>query len=262
MASHNWIFTLNNPDIQFEAIWRPDKMKFLVGQLEKGENGTMHYQGYFRLIKRTRFGGVKKLVPQAHLEPRKGTHTQAYDYCTKEDTREGGPWEIGTPPRPGARTDLEELALMVKDGASDRQLFEEHPASFVRYYRGLREARQVLRDTTPTQTKGIYLHGPTGCGKSTHLLQQYPGADWVTFDGKFHSGYTGAKVVIYDDVDISLMSRSLKLQLVNKTPRRIRCFGSMKLFNPELVIIVSNHPYSVFCNGDPAVERRYVDTPH
>lgn len=259
LNSQNWFLTWNNPDIEFDACWHPDQMSFLVGQYEKGsKTGTLHYHLYFRLKKRARFNAVKKMFPKANIDKRRGSHEKAFRYCTKERTRVKGPWVYGDPPQPGKRTDLEVMAARLRDGATDKELFDEHPATYMRYHRACTHVREVLRDTTPHRTEGIYLCGDTGCGKTTYLLQQYPDADWVTFDGKFHADYTGAEVVIYDDVDIKLMSRAVKLTLVNICPRSIPVKGSFMRFNPKLVIIVSNEPYEEFTQMDPAVERRYV----
>ena len=51
-----------------------------------------------------RLSGVKELTgTAAHWEPRRGTHQQAAAYCSKEETRIDGPWEVGTPPVQGKR---------------------------------------------------------------------------------------------------------------------------------------------------------------
>jgi hypothetical protein len=45
MAKVNWIGTLNNPKIDakdYLEAWFKDGAKYVNGQLEKGENGTVH----------------------------------------------------------------------------------------------------------------------------------------------------------------------------------------------------------------------------
>nr|WAE42146.1 MAG: replication associated protein [Cressdnaviricota sp.] len=61
-------------------------------QIEKGENGYLHYQGQMTLLKRERITGIKKWLPtKTHLE---GTINEeaANKYCCKEATRVEGPW--------------------------------------------------------------------------------------------------------------------------------------------------------------------------
>jgi len=84
-----WSLTINNPTPQDEehiALARQKGWK-VDGQLEKGAEGTPHYQ----LILRTpqvRFSQVKKAFPRAHIEiARNPAALQVYTH--KTDTREG-----------------------------------------------------------------------------------------------------------------------------------------------------------------------------
>lgn len=84
-----WSVTINNPipaDEENISLARQKGWK-IDGQLEKGENGTPHYQ----LILKTgqvRFSAVKKAFPRAHIEVAR--NVQALEqYVHKEDTREG-----------------------------------------------------------------------------------------------------------------------------------------------------------------------------
>jgi len=84
-----WSITINNPgknDEEFIAAARQKGWK-VDGQLEKGENGTPHYQ----LIVRTpqvRFSAVKKAFPRAHIEIARNP-TALASYVKKSETREG-----------------------------------------------------------------------------------------------------------------------------------------------------------------------------
>jgi len=84
-----WSVTINNPvknDEEFIAAARQKGWK-VDGQLEKGENGTPHYQ----LIVRTpqvRFSAVKKAFPRAHIEVARNP-TALASYVKKSETREG-----------------------------------------------------------------------------------------------------------------------------------------------------------------------------
>nr|QIH29491.1 master replication initiator protein [Parsley severe stunt associated virus] len=89
-----WCFTINNP--KEHLIFSEDKMKYLVYQLEEGEQGTRHFQGYVEMIKRSSLKQMSKLFPDAHLEKRRGTQTEARNYAMKEESRIEGPWEHGT----------------------------------------------------------------------------------------------------------------------------------------------------------------------
>lgn len=97
-----YVFTINNPvenvpsDNPLEVL-KPleDKIKYAVWQLEKGENGTPHYQGYIQWKGRgRRLQGMKALLPRAHFEVAKGSSVQNKSYCTKEEGRVEGPFYV------------------------------------------------------------------------------------------------------------------------------------------------------------------------
>ena len=87
--STNWSVTINNPtagDEEAIALARQKGWK-VDGQLEKGENGTPHYQ---LLVKtpQTRFSALKSAFPRAHIEVARNVKALA-NYVHKEDTRVG-----------------------------------------------------------------------------------------------------------------------------------------------------------------------------
>lgn len=96
------MFTLNNP---VAPPVFPDGVQYAY-QLEKGAEGTPHYQGYCVFPKPQRLSALRKLIPGAHWENRKGTHAEALKYVTKEDTRMEPPVITFEESKSGARTDL------------------------------------------------------------------------------------------------------------------------------------------------------------
>lgn len=88
------------------------QVKYMALQLEQGEAGTKHLQGYLVWFDTRSFLFTKKnLLPGAHWEKRRGNHEQAKAYVTKDDTRIAGPWFWGDDEdiarRPGQRTDIQ-----------------------------------------------------------------------------------------------------------------------------------------------------------
>jgi len=84
-----WSVTINNPtptDVEQIALAR-QKGWTVEGQMEKGSEGTWHYQ---LLVKtpQTRFSTMKKQFPRAHIEVARNVAALA-QYVTKEDTRQG-----------------------------------------------------------------------------------------------------------------------------------------------------------------------------
>lgn len=71
-----------------------DNIKYMVGQLEQGAEGTRHYQFVACFKKSTRIGYIKKWDKNIHVEECKSVDA-AIKYCTKLDTRIEGPWTFG-----------------------------------------------------------------------------------------------------------------------------------------------------------------------
>lgn len=140
-----WVFTLNNPTSD-ELPLHP-KERYVIYQRERGENGTPHLQGYIELTTNSKLGGMKKWLPGAHFELRRGTRDQARAYCRKEETAEAGPWERGDFDQggQGKRNDLADAVNALKEGGM-RQVAEEHPTAFVKFSRGLRELQRELKE--------------------------------------------------------------------------------------------------------------------
>jgi hypothetical protein len=99
-----WCFTRNFADckelgdLPFE--WAPGVMEqtlsvvgtdpLYVFQLEKGESGTLHYQGVIRFKHPIRFSTLREAMPGAHLE-RCRSWSHSIKYCGKPDGRVHGP---------------------------------------------------------------------------------------------------------------------------------------------------------------------------
>jgi len=84
----NWSVTINNPtknDEEYLALARQKGWK-VEGQLEKGENGTPHYQLLVTCKGQQRFTAMKKAFPRAHIEIAKDVDALR-KYVNKEETR-------------------------------------------------------------------------------------------------------------------------------------------------------------------------------
>jgi len=84
-----WSITINNPTdddlIRWEGLKGEKWIKKVMGQLEKGENGTPHLQGMLN-TESVRFAQIKRALPRAHIEiARKPAALERY--VQKEDTR-------------------------------------------------------------------------------------------------------------------------------------------------------------------------------
>lgn len=143
MASRRWVFTVNNPTGALDTEW--EKLRYVSWQLEAGESGTPHWQGYVELTATLRLNRMKKWLPTAHFEVARGDRVAARAYTRKDDTRIDGPWEFGDfgSGGQGKRSDLALAASHIDDHGMTG-LAEAFPAEYIKFHRGLREYARAI----------------------------------------------------------------------------------------------------------------------
>lgn len=181
-----------------DADWEAMGARYAVYQEEMGENGTRHLQGYIEMNEPVRFSHFNEWLGGAHFEKAKGTSQQCTDYCTKEDTRIGGPYVFGQPNvKQGTRSDIIGLRDAIKSGKRGRDLYDDDrlvvPA--VKYGRGVGELISAYTTPVSRDDVSVTLHfGPAGTGK-THCCYS---ADAYLYDGNangFWNGYADQRKV-------------------------------------------------------------------
>lgn len=144
------------------------------------QTGREHWQSYIALNKPFKPAKVMKLLKFSdkgawHATPPDGSDQDNLTYCTKADTRVPNtePRVFGKAVGQGQRTDLASACDSLADGGIKR-VAEQHPTTFVKYHRGMRELQSLLydkprdRNIDPTI---IVLWGPTGTGKTRDAFQ-------------------------------------------------------------------------------------------
>lgn len=249
-----WCFTINNPDIDRLPLW--DDLAYRVYQLEKGENGTVHFQGFIIFKKRMYRVSVSKLkgLERAHLERMKGNAVQARQYCMKEDTRQDGPWEDGCPwsdlePTLGAgkRTDLLKLKELIDSGASLKEVYDSDFNSCAHSYKFLKEYKfqKELAEANNIRPLEVILYwGVAGSGKTFRAFTKNPDAYILhkSNNGMWWPGYDRQKTVIFDDFDGTWMPISTLLRLLDVYPMHVEDKGSSMPACWTKVIITTNLP--------------------
>lgn len=210
MSSKRWCFTVNNPG-DYRPPYNPLDQQYLVWQLERGENGTTHVQGYCRFARKIRLSQVKRILDseRLHGETAKGNEQQNKDYCTKADTRISGPFEFGTfnadAGKAGTRSDLKAATALILSGGSLRQVALEHPEVLVKYPTGL-EKLALHALPPPPPTRDLFVHvlwGQTGTGKTHRVRTAFPDLFAVEPGRDPFGKYTNQAVLLFDEFDYS-----------------------------------------------------------
>lgn len=247
----NWMFTVNNPitsEVDFkEKLKGYPHTKYCVFQLEKGDNGTEHWQGYIELKRSVRFQTIKDFFkPEVpHIERRMGTPKQAREYCMKQDTRVKGPWEIGTfvVRQQGKRNDIHEMMDDLKSGHDNEQLADAHPTVYLRYYKAIQHVR-TLKIPPKMRDLEVILHfGPPGLGKTYDIINDFDDI-FIKPMGKnlWFDGYTDQEYLLLDDFSGQCTLTDL-LRLLDKYRLQVEIKGGHAWMHATKIFITTNiHP--------------------
>ena len=156
-AIQRWVATLNNYtnaeyDTLIESI--ATNASYAVIGREVGESGTPHLQCFFIWYNRFRLRQVKAIpgLQRAHLEPARGTSSQAAVYCKKE----GDFYEFGDLPNPGPKKNIfETFRDWFKDQpgvVTEKDILDSHPQ--VLRYRDFIQTCYRVYGKRPTLVEG------------------------------------------------------------------------------------------------------------
>jgi len=195
--SKRWCFTLNNyVEKEIEQLKLVDCLYLVLGYEVGPTNGIKHIQGFLTFKKPYRLAALKKINDRAHWEAAKGTSLEASNYCKKD----GDFYEIGTPPTPGKRTDLEEVAKLLKEGHAVATVADLFPVQYIRYGRGIRDLALITQKPYEhDDVRGIWYYGKPGSGKSYSARSNPP--FYLKPQNKWFDGYAGETTIILDDLD-------------------------------------------------------------
>lgn len=277
------VFTWNNPpaEAQTELFWRrlvecgTNKIRYFAGQIERGASGTLHVQGYVRLSKPTRYGAFKRWLgsDSPHIEPRMGTHEEARDYVTKEDTRVAGPWIFGEEPQQGARNDFvfaRETFEAHGRNEGMKILAEKAPQLIVRHPSGVEKLALEVQTARFHRTMGIYVFGRAGLGKTPWFSTRRDSlahqlGDRVHYhmgSDKWWDGYDGQDVIVWDEFAGEIKFSAMK-RLLSDGPLRVEIKGSTVQMKAKYIIFIANRaPWEQYGNvqdREPWWKRLAVD---
>lgn len=254
--STNFCFTAYAPNLNIEWLTAIKCDYWTYGVETCPKTKKIHWQGYMELAGRTYFATLKKKIPQGiHIELRKGTGAQAIAYCHKDGQHESfGVAKSPPGPRKGGEALLECQAAL-DNGATEGDLATDNFVEWVKHRKSFAAYGQLNQPERDWETEVHFIHGPTGSGKTRYCVDK--GAVMVEFDkGGFCHNYQNQPILLFDDFDVSTITRSRFLQLTDRYATTVNVKGESKIWNPKVIYITSNFPCSDWYNGCPAVQRR------
>lgn len=250
-----WCFTENNPTTTLDDLKRQvqtefgDQVRYFICQVEAAPTtGTPHFQGYIYFKDAKSFSTVTKWRPRARFEKAKRSAAENEEYCSKPKGQLQPPVTIGQCPGQGKRSDLHAVAESVSEGKSLKDIADEHPTQFIKYFRGINELITIKRDIQPRseQTECWIFYGASGTGKTrlAHELAKRAGAFYSLSygnHGTWWDGYNYEPTVIADEFKGSIKFGDFK-RMVDRVPWTIERKGVAGTeFTSRTVIITSNY---------------------
>lgn len=250
-TARRWIFVVNNPtDDEQSALKVPhQKIRYMVWQLEAGENNTPHIQGYCELSSPVRLSGVKQIVGQrAHVEKAITDQSINRTYCTKEP-RLDGPFEYGTPGvTQGSRTDIQACIDTVLESGSVAAA-EQHPVTYAKFYRGIEHVAKLRKtEKRNWKTEVWWLTGNPGSGKSFYADRTIVDSSSVYRKpmGRWFPGYDGQSDIIWDEISEN-EDFSLLLQCMDQYGLCVETKGGHTEYLAKKLVITSTMTPQEWC---------------
>ena len=223
-----------------------------IGLKEK----TPHTHIFIACSSPVRFSTIKRHFPDGHIEQARGSCEEnkiyieksgKWEHDLKSDTSIKGTFEEwGEMPieRQGARTDLDFLYQLVKDGKSNFEILEENSDYLLRLT-DIERVRQTVKAeefrSKFREMQVTYLWGKTGTGKTRFVMERegYTAVYRVTEYEHPFDGYTGQETLVLDEYRSQLKISEL-LNLLDGYPLELRCRYNNKTACFTTVYIISN----------------------
>ena len=272
MRSRGWFLTLWNTSEDRVRELRArfdtdDKCEYAVCGRETTPNtGKPHLHVLAYYTNAISMRGLKSRIAfskgEGRLEPQRGTHLQASDYCEKDGDIAFVVGEIPTGENtPRSAWDL--ILDMVEAEATDTQIMRAYPAQYARCYGGIGNMRMThLADGLNTYhpVTVTYLWGGTGTGKTRSVLDgmvEHP-RDVFRVTDYTHpfDNYRGQKVIMFEEFRSSLPIEQM-LNYLDCRRMELPCRYANKVSGWDTIYMVTNIPLE---DQYRAVQDRYPET--
>lgn len=202
-----------------------------------------HLQGYCMFESRFRLTALKKKFHVSiHWEPSRGTPSQNWDYCTKEDK---DPVEFGERPSFDTNGEREKnLWTLTRQHIVDHDFDAIDDRIYITQFKNIMAIAKMPPVVTDALADycGIWLWGVPGSGKSYKARYGYPGTNHYKLDAKWWDNYIAQDNAIMEDLDPShaWMAHHLKCW-ADRYPFPVEIKGTAAVIRPKRIIVTSNY---------------------
>jgi len=252
-----FLFTIFADDPpEFDDEW----MKYLCYQREIAPTTKrLHWQTYMYTTNGHTLKAVINCLPEAwnkpHTEVARGTPEDNKTYCSKPSSSVSGTFrEFGTFPQQGKRIDWETACREVKEGGLPAVTDD---AMIVKFHRGLSvlaAVRASQKQHTYRKPTVIWLHGPSGAGKTRAAYAHDPTLYHQTSTDGWFDGYFNQKTVLIDDFDHRTFPLREFLQMTDGYKYQVKVKGSMVPLQADHIFITSHDPPQEYFPPDRMAE--------
>lgn len=198
-------------------------VSFLYGQFESApDTKRAHFQGYVQFKTKGRYFEIlQELFGACHVEVARGSVKSCIDYCSKEETRLAGPFELGNVCTIGQRSDLLGFREAIKSGTTDYDLWHsEHFPTMLKYYRSMSILRSVFNPPQHESKRELsefcipplewdgkscwLLCGPTNIGKTHFALAHFKHPLFVRHLDKLSDLNSTHDGIVFDDISFTM----------------------------------------------------------
>lgn len=237
--------------------------KYLCYSYEEGKDGRVHIQAVATFENKTSYDQIHQWCPGIWVAKCKASLATNINYCSKLDTHIAGPYEWGTRPCQGYRSDLVVQCEMIKNGSTPMQVVAEHPIAS-RNYKCLMIYQAAITNRDRNIPPVVHIrYGATGTGKTKWCYDTWDESVFrVSYvkGGSWWDGYGNQKCILFDDWPL-ISDESIYFLLLMVTDR-YNCMvpfkGGMTSLGTGAIVITTNDPPNTWFGGRglQALERR------
>jgi len=230
------------------------------------ETGKFHWQGFAQFKSACTLSAAQKRldIGEAHMEARKGTPTQAADYCKKDgDFVESGELVDNEKEGQGKRNDI----IALRDAAMEARSVEDLHSNdaVVQCYAGhMKFAHEVMyyakkkKTATWRDVRCEIYWGDTRTGKTRKVMEMGDVYKWTPCEPMWFDGYAGEKILLIDEFYGQVKIANM-LEMMEGHQMRLPIKGGFTFAEWDKVYLTSNtDPKDWYPNVPEAVKKAFM----